>query len=58
MFQSAYNAFKPWHKDVYFYLCMEDQSLWKEVFGYEYSSNNQMEDMMKMSYQNKINNLS
>ncbi len=54
MFKHAYNSFKAWHNDVYFYLCMEDQSLWKEVFGYEYSSNNQMEDMMKMSYLNKI----
>lgn len=54
MFSHAYKAFKPWHKDVYFYLCMEDESLWKDVFGYEYSSNNQMEDMMKMSYMNKI----
>lgn len=56
MFSHAYNAFKPWHKDVYFYLCMEDESLWKDVFGYEYASNNQMEDMMKMSYSNKIRN--
>jgi spore photoproduct lyase len=55
MFKHAYDTFKPWHKDVYFYLCMEDQSLWKECFGYEYSSNNQMEDFMKMSYMNKIN---
>ncbi len=56
MFKHAYDTFKPWHKDVYFYLCMEDQSLWKDVFGYEYISNNQMEDMMKMSYMNKIRN--
>ena len=55
MFKSAYDSFKAWHKDVYFYLCMEDHSLWKEVFGYEYSSNNQMEMMMKMAYENKIN---
>ena len=54
MFKSAYDAFKPWHKDVYFYLCMEDESLWKDVFGYEYATNNQMEDMMKMSYFDKI----
>ncbi len=54
MFKSAYDTFKPWHKDVYFYLCMEDESLWKKVFGYEYASNNQMEDMMKMSYMEKI----
>jgi len=56
MFKSAYDSFKAWHKEVYFYLCMEDHSLWKEVFGYEYISNNQMEDMMKMAYSNKINN--
>ncbi len=56
MFKSAYDSFKAWHKDVYFYLCMEDHSLWKEVFGYEYISNNQMEDMMKMSYWEKIRN--
>lgn len=57
MFKHAYESFKPWHKDVYFYLCMEDESLWKEVFGYEYSSNNQMEEFMKMSYMNKIKTL-
>jgi spore photoproduct lyase len=56
MFKHAYDSFKPWHKDVYFYLCMEDESLWKDVFGYEYSSNNQMEEFMKMSYMGKINN--
>ena len=35
---------------------MEDHSLWREVFGYEYISNNQMEDMMKMAYWEKIRN--
>jgi len=54
MFTHLYNSFKPWHGKVYFYLCMEAHSLWKDVFGYEYSSNNQMEDMMKMSYMEKI----
>lgn len=57
MFKHAYESFKPWHKDVYFYLCMEDESLWKDVFGYEYISNNQMEDFMKMAYMNKIQKL-
>ncbi|WP_320036034.1 spore photoproduct lyase family protein [Halarcobacter sp.] len=54
MFKHAYDTFKPWHQDVYFYMCMEDESLWKDVFGYEYSSNNQMEEFMKMSYMGKI----
>lgn len=54
MFKHAYENFKEWHKDVYFYLCMEDHSLWSKVFGFEYASNNQMEDMMKMSYKKSI----
>jgi len=57
MFKHCYDSFSSWHGKVYFYLCMEAHSLWKDVFGYEYFSNNQMEDMMKMSYWNKINNL-
>ncbi len=54
MFQGVYEAFEPWHKKVYFYLCMEDHSLWKDVFGYEYSSNEEMEKDMINSYNNKI----
>lgn len=54
MFSHLYNSFKPWHGKVYFYMCMEAQELWKEVFGFEYSSNNQMEEMMKMAYMDKI----
>jgi spore photoproduct lyase len=34
---------------------MEAYSLWKDVFGFEYSSNNQMEEFMKNSYMDKIN---
>lgn len=55
MFCNIFNSFKPWHQKVYFYMCMEAHSLWKEVFGYEYASNNQMEEFMKMSYMEKIN---
>ncbi|WP_331775552.1 SPL family radical SAM protein [Sulfurospirillum sp. 1612] len=54
MFQNAYQAFAPWHQKVYFYLCMEDQSLWKPVFGYEYESNDEMEHDMVTSYNNKV----
>lgn len=57
MFKHCYESFSSWHDKVYFYLCMEAHSLWKEVFGYEYISNNQMEDMMKSSYLEKINNI-
>ena len=58
MFKHLYNSFQAWHNKVYFYMCMEDHTLWKDVFGYEYSSNYQMEDMMKMSYMGKINKAS
>jgi len=54
MFKHCYDSFKSWHGKVYFYLCMEDHSLWKDVFGYEYSSNNQFEDFMLNNYMDKI----
>lgn len=54
MFSHLYNSFKSWHGKVYFYMCMEAHSLWKDVFGFEYSSNNQMEEFMKNSYMEKI----
>ncbi len=54
MFRNAYDAFKPWHKKVYFYMCMEDHSLWKKVFGYEYENNDEMETDMIQSYRRKI----
>ncbi|MGK0255744.1 MAG: spore photoproduct lyase, partial [Arcobacteraceae bacterium] len=57
MFKHCYNSFSSWHGKVYFYMCMEAHSLWKDVFGYEYKNNNEMEAMMKKSYWGKINNL-
>ncbi len=58
MFKSVYNFFKPWHNKVYFYMCMEDHSLWKRVFGYEYSSNEEMEEDMLNAYLTKIKGIS
>ena len=54
MFKGVYEAFKPWHEKVYFYMCMEDESLWKKVFGYEYAHNDEMEKDMINSYTKKI----
>ena len=54
MFKGVYEAFKPWHDKVYFYMCMEDESLWKKVFGYEYAHNDEMEKDMINSYLKKI----
>lgn len=54
MFKFAYDSLKSWHKEVYFYMCMEDHSLWKDVFGYEYPTNESFEMDMKFSYLRKI----
>jgi len=54
MFKGVYNAFEPWHGKVYFYMCMEDESLWKKVFGYEYAHNDEMEKDMINSYLKKF----
>ena len=54
MFKHAYESFKPWHKDVFFYLCMEEHSMWKESFGYQYATNNDFERAMLHAYCQKI----
>ncbi len=54
MFKHAFNAFEAWHNKVFFYLCMENHSLWRSVFGYEYASNNHFEEEMLQSYKAKI----
>jgi len=54
MFKHCYDSFRPWYGKVYFYMCMEAHSLWKDVFGYEYFSNNQFEDFMLRNYMDKI----
>jgi len=54
MFSHAYKSFKPWHKEVFFYMCMEEHSLWKKCFGYEYATNNDFERDMLYNYCKKI----
>jgi spore photoproduct lyase len=58
MFRHCYESFKPWHGEVFFYLCMEEHALWRDVMGFEFASNNQFEEMMNMHYMNKIKALS
>ena len=53
IFREGYQAFSPWHGRVYFYLCMEDPSLWKGVFGREYASNEDFEEDMLYTYREK-----
>ncbi len=54
LFSFAYECLKPWHERVYFYMCMEEKSLWSEVFGFEYENNEKMEEEMKKAYFKKI----
>lgn len=43
MFKTMYEAFEPWRKRVFMYLCMEKASLWEEAFGYVYNNNEEFE---------------
>jgi spore photoproduct lyase len=43
MFESMYRAFGRWRDSVFFYLCMEKRSIWEQVFGYAYDSNEKFE---------------
>jgi spore photoproduct lyase len=54
LFSFAYQALKPWHGKVYFYMCMENHTLWRDVFGYEYPTNESFEMDMKLHYLAKI----
>jgi len=58
MFRFAYEKFSRWHKSVFFYLCMEDISLWPKVFDYGYSSNDAFETAMINHYLDKIESCS
>ena len=33
IFSNVYDEFSSWHKDLFFYLCMEESSIWEMVFG-------------------------
>ena len=54
LFKFAADALSPWRERVFFYLCMEDASLWREVLGHEYESNDAFEEAMKAAYFAKI----
>lgn len=59
IFKHVYQSFalngSNWHKEVFFYLCMEDHKYWPIVFGHSYSNNLEFEHSMKASYFSKIN---
>jgi len=57
MFRHAYEGLSPWHDEVFFYLCMENQRLWRPVFGFDYPTNEDFEAAMKSRYMAKIRGL-
>ncbi|PNV84091.1 MAG: hypothetical protein C0627_02755 [Sulfurimonas sp.] len=54
MFKHAYESFAPWHKKVFFYLCMEEHEMWSKTFGYQYATNNDFERAMLAAYTKKL----
>jgi spore photoproduct lyase len=54
IFSHVYNSMPAWHDKVFFYLCMEPQSLWQPVFGFDYNDNIEFENAMKSAYFDKI----
>ena len=55
IFGSIYSRFsEKWRIMVYFYMCMEDKSLWKDIFGKEYKTNEEFESDMNAHYMRKI----
>ena len=56
MFSHAYSCFpEEWKQGgPFFYLCMEDPSLWQPTFGYTYPNDRSFEQAMKMTYQERV----
>jgi len=44
MFKLAYDSFSSWQDKVYFFLCMEEYSLWTSTFGHSYTCNEEFEE--------------
>ncbi len=43
LFSTVYQAFDCWHDQVFFYLCMETQDIWQQIFGNSYACNDDFE---------------
>ena len=57
IFSNVYNEFSPWHKDLFFYLCMEESSIWEMVFGDYYKNNADFETALFESVSLKMDAL-
>jgi spore photoproduct lyase len=55
MFSTLYSCFPQSFRDnVFFYLCMEDPTLWMKVLGREYSCDREFESDMRRAYYKKL----
>ncbi|MCQ2412045.1 MAG: DNA photolyase [Sphaerochaetaceae bacterium] len=55
MFSHVYSCFpQDWKENVFFYLCMEDPSLWQPCLGRSYACNADFENDMKEHYLAKV----
>ena len=53
-FSLAYNAFSAWHKEVFFYLCMEEPKFWDQAFGWRFPENEDFEQALLKSVRDKL----
>ena len=57
IFSNVYDEFSSWHKDLFFYLCMEESSIWEMVFGDYYKNNSDFEIALFESVSSKMDAL-
>ena len=57
IFSNVYDEFSSWHKDIFFYLCMEESLIWEMVFGDYYKSNTDFETALFESVSLKMDAL-
>ena len=57
IFSNVYDEFSSWHEEIFFYLCMEESSIWETVFGDYYKSNSEFETTLFESVSSKMDSL-
>ena len=57
IFGHVLNQFSSWHDSVFFYLCMEERSVWESVFGQAYIDNSEFESALFKSVSSKMYSL-
>ena len=54
IFSHVWSQFSSWHDQVFFYLCMEERSVWESVFGKCYTDNTEFENALFDSVTSKM----